>query len=371
MSLRHQYLISAADNSLANSKKSKPFRILEIGCNDARRGRQVIDRAIKFGRKLIEYFGFDVFEEYNAAIAATETSKAFRVIELDTVKTLILRNNRTTVVSLFKGDSKKTLPENVKTLPVMNIIFARGGHSLPTVQSDIEYALKLANQSTELVLDNYYPGDYTKGCAFIVDTDLSKRPGLSVKIMPHSDVYSDLGIEIKLVTVKKLDRPGSLPAIPVVIPEYVPEDVVGTSEIKHNAEPVEEVSDVHSDTDVQPARLCAKGCTDGPCEYSEQPCDSSGRCESRVVPVHLEYPTSGPVSDTPVSEERQEPDQKLELGTNEVEGDANTNDCSNEQRCVIPEGVAPSSVKNSGKRKRRSRRSNNERTGPSSETAGS
>jgi len=371
MSLRNQYLISAADNSLASSNKIKPFRIMEVGCNDARRGRQVIDRAVKCGRRLIEYFGFDIFEEYDSTNAAIEVSKPFRIIELESVKTLILNNNKTTVVSLFKGDSKKTLPENVKTLPVMNVIFARGGHSLPTVQSDIEYSLKLANQSTELVLDNYYPGDYTKGCAFIVDTDLSKRPGLSVKIMPQSDVCLELGLEIKLVVVKKLNRPGDPPSTSVNIPEYLPDDVVSPSETKLNAEPVEEVPNVSSDTDLQPAGLRTKGCSDCPCEYPEQPCNDSGRCEPRVVSVHMEYPTAGPVSDTPVSEERQESDQKLELGASQVEGVANTNDCCDEQRCAIPEGVAPASVKNTAKRKRRSRRTNNERTGPSSETADS
>jgi hypothetical protein len=371
MSLRHQYLINTADDALANSKKSKPFRVLEIGCGDAIRGRQIADRAVKFGHKTIEYFGFDLFESVCSEHIYSEALAPFRIIELETVKSLIAKNSKVSVIKLFKGDSKVTLPANIKDLPKMNVIFVNGGHSLPTIQSDIEYALKLAGEKTEVVIDNYYPGDYTKGCAFAVDNDLSKRPELTVQVMPQEDVQTELKLAVKLVIVRNAAKADNTQPTVDTTPEYVPVEVVAAPEIKQDVEPAPEVSNSVCDTDVQPARLCVESCPLSSCEHAQQSCDGSRRCESRVEAVHLELPTAGPVIATPLSEERQELDQKLELGVGESKGTENTDNGSDEQRRVVSEELVHGDSERPGKRKRRSRRSNNKRTGPSSETADS
>lgn len=373
MSLRHQYLINAADDALVNSKKSKAFRIMEIGCNDALRGRQIIDRAAKCGRKVIEYFGFDLFESVDASHIYNEAATPFRVIELETVKSLIAKTNKVSVIKLFKGDSKTTLPENIKDLPEMNIIFVRGGHSLPTIQSDVEYALKVAGSKTELVIDNYYPGDYTKGCAFLVDNDLSKRSDLSVQVTEQSDKYEEAGLTVKLVRLKKADKSDNAKVVVDVAPEYIPVEPppAPAPETKKDVEPISKVSDSVCDTDVQPARLCTESCPLSSCEHTQQPCDGSRRCESRVETVHLELPTAGPVAAPQVSEERQESDQKLELGAGESQGAEDTDNSGDEQRRAVSEELVSSNSERSGKRKRRSRRSSNKRSGASSETADS
>ena len=55
MTLRYQNLVLAVDVASENSKKHKPFRILEIGVFDAAHGRQMAERASRNGRIFVEY----------------------------------------------------------------------------------------------------------------------------------------------------------------------------------------------------------------------------------------------------------------------------------------------------------------------------
>lgn len=357
MNLRYQNLISAVEDALTNSKKSKPFRILETGSHDGTKARQMIDRAASFGRKAIEYTGFDFFETLTPEQIYAEYLVHPPVRTLESCKDNIERNSKATKVTLFAGDSKDTLKIEWSNVDPVNVIFINGGHSLNTIQSDIELALKIADQNTEIVINHYYPGDYLKGCAFLVDNQLSKLDSLNVKICEPVDHIDGLDIDVKIVRIKKVAEV-SVEEIAERAVEYV--------------EPVAEpVQNSDSNTDVQPSGVCATRCENSTCEHAAELCDGSRRCESDLGRQHLELPTAGPILDTQVSEERQEPDEKLELGTVESKGTVDTSNDSNEQRRDVPKTVEQSDDRSSGKKSGRSRRSRNKRSWPQTDSTDS
>lgn len=355
MFLRYQHLFSALEEALTNTKKSKPFRILEIGTFDGVRAAQMAERAIKFGRRSVEYYGFDFFEDINFEHQTEECLCSDPVRSLEDVRTQLAKNNKI-VIKLFKGDSKETLPKNLTDLPTMHLIVISGGHSLITVQSDLENSLKVADENTEIVLDNYYANDLSKGCAFIVNNDLVKRKSLSVKICDDMDTNDEFNIITGIVRIKH--NPGDTSSYDESIPEYVAQDSV----IEGTSNDVQPVSNSVRDTNLQSAGLCGNICENSTCEHAQQCCDGSRRCESRVVGLDIPELASGQADNPQVPEERQEPDQKLELGIVESQGAADTDNGSNEQRRDISEELVSGDSDDSSKKPRRSRRTRNKRS---------
>jgi len=367
MALRHQHLIEAINEALGVSKKSKPFRILEIGTYDGVRAKQLIDIAVKCGMTNIEYYGFDFFEDSNPDVQAAECLNAHPIRHETDVAKAFAVNLKLKKVQLFKGDSKVTLPAAKPSLPKMNVIFVNGGHALNTIQSDLENSLLLSDDKTEIVVDNYYAGDNSKGCAFIVDNDVSKRHGLNVKICETVDHLDNTNINIKLVRVK-LEAVKSA-SLEEVIPELVVEPIATpATETPANAETATS-SVCH--TDLQSPGLRTDICENSTCPHAQQCCDGSRRCEPRLESRHLELPTAGPSCCTPISEERQESDQKLELGVIESQGTENTDNSSDEQRRDIPEELVSGDGEGSSRKSRRSRRSRNKRPGAQTESTDS
>ena len=56
---------------------------------------------------------------------------------------------------LFKGDTVKTLPETVKQLPKMDLIFIDGGKSYATAKNDWENSKTLMDDKTAVFIHNY------------------------------------------------------------------------------------------------------------------------------------------------------------------------------------------------------------------------
>jgi hypothetical protein len=370
MTLRYQNLVLAVDATTDNSKKHKPFRIMEIGVFDGAHGKAMIDRAHKNGRTNIEYYGFDLFEDMTQEINQAEVGKKTLARAYDDIFKYLRSKSKAKAINLFKGDTKKTLPETVPHLLKMDIIFIDGGHSLGTIQSDFEHSIKLAHDKTVILLDDYYPGDYTKGCAFIVDTDLSNRPEFKVEILDQVDVYAESGLSVRFAKVTKV--PGAQETIAAECPsvEQPAEAAIAVAEVI--AEPISFQSEdsVHN-TDVQPAEVRSTCSGVGTCEYTGQPCDGGGRCQPRVDGFDLEKVPKPQVDIAPIPEERQEPNQELELGVVESQGVAHTNNGSDEQRRDIPEELASADSERPSKRARRSRRSRNKLSGPQTEATDS
>ena len=373
MTLRYQHLIQSVDTASGNSKKHKPFRILEIGVFDAAHSRQMIERAARNGRIFVEYYGFDMFEQMTPEVNEAEVGKKTLAKSYDEVMKYLKERTKARIIKLFKGDTKKTLPAAISNLPKMDVIFVDGGHSLSTVQSDFEHALKLAHSKTIILLDDYYPGDFTKGCAFLVENDLKSRHSLKAEVMEPIDDYHESGLSVQFV---KVTLSGDDSAAGESAPEVVEPVLVDTSTpvpaVEVPPEPKNfRTEDSHSNTDVQSFGVCLKGCGDSDCQYTGQPCDGSRRCQPRVEGGNLADISSAPSYPAPVPEERQEPDQKLELGVAESPTAEHTDNGGDEQRRDVSSGLEQNTDEGSDKGSRRSRRSRNKRARPQTETTDS
>ena len=81
-------------------------RMMEIGVLDGGNAKAMIETAGKYSRtEEVEYYGFDFF-----------TGPSFEQVRQKLEKTGC-------IFKLFKGDTLNTIPEAVKTLPMMDLIF--------------------------------------------------------------------------------------------------------------------------------------------------------------------------------------------------------------------------------------------------------
>ncbi len=118
--------------------KNKCKRIMEIGVADGENARTMVKVAMQnFSPEEVEYYGFDLFE-------GNRDSRVRQKLEQIGCKS-----------ELFKGDSVKTLPKMMKTLPKMDLIFIDGGHSYETVNNDWENSKTLIHERTAIFFHNY------------------------------------------------------------------------------------------------------------------------------------------------------------------------------------------------------------------------
>jgi predicted O-methyltransferase YrrM len=148
--------------------KNKCKKIMEIGVADGENATNMVTVAIRnFSPEEVEYYGFDLFSG----------DGDFR---MEQVRQKL--KDTGCEFKLFKGDSVKTLPEVVKTLPKMDLIFIDGGHSYATVKSDWENSKSLMRKETAVFFHNY---DFS-GPKMVVDN--ISREEYQVKIIhPLSD----------------------------------------------------------------------------------------------------------------------------------------------------------------------------------------
>jgi len=149
-------------------RRNKCKRIMEIGVADGRNARSMIKVAIRnFSPEEVEYYGFDLFS-WDGDSRMEQVRQKLK--------------DTGCKFKLFKGDSVKTLPEIVKTLLKMDLIFIDGGHSYATAQSDWENSKFLMHNNTAVFFHNY---DFS-GPKRVVDS--ISREEYQVKIIhPLSD----------------------------------------------------------------------------------------------------------------------------------------------------------------------------------------
>ena len=116
-----------------------PRRMIEIGVWKGDRSVQFLER----GNDLVEYVGFDLFEDLTEDVAQGEKMGLCRATQYDEIKARILQSRARDMpsIELIKGYTDKTLPEFARRRgPEFDFIFIDGGHSLETVRNDWEYS---------------------------------------------------------------------------------------------------------------------------------------------------------------------------------------------------------------------------------------
>jgi predicted O-methyltransferase YrrM len=190
---RYQYLFETIDQKHCR-------RIMEIGTWNGQRALQMIERAKTFHpADQIEYYGFDLFELMTKEVNKEELSK--KPPPQDEVRKLLAATGAR--ISLYQGFTTETLPQVVRQLPAMDLIFIDGGHSLETIANDWNYSLQLMDKNTVVIFDDYYYDRDDVGAKPIVEKIDPNE--YDVMVLPRRDrFFKTYGVlSINFVKVEK------------------------------------------------------------------------------------------------------------------------------------------------------------------------
>ena len=115
---------------------------MEIGVLNGDNAKTMIETVLQNSQpEEVQYYGFDFFSD-----------PSFQTVKKKLEKTGCR-------FELFKGNTLKTIPEAVKTLPKMDLIFIDGGKSYTEAKSDWENSKTLMHDGTAVFVHNYeFPG---------------------------------------------------------------------------------------------------------------------------------------------------------------------------------------------------------------------
>lgn len=389
MTSRYDNLSAAVEATINISKKTKPYRIVDIGVGSGLNAERMIRLAKKLGRSNIEYYGFDMFEDMDDLVSSSEFSLG-AAISRDKAREIVLKAGAVKA-QLIKGNTNQTLAQAKKDIPIAAVVCIDGGASTVTVANDIENALSFCSEGTYVVIANCIVSTYYRGSAFIIKSAfmLKKEYGITIEEVGPVDIVADkyTGGEVSFnciilkcaaqLTPAKLEglahkllveaSPQADPEPQEYVPEvsFVPEPPKEILIQQEASAPAGEAfpQSCSNNTDVQSVRVCKNSCGKLPEEHCELPSDSCGRRESSMEPCGLGEISEEPAAATPVLEERQEPDSVVEQGNTDSAGEQVPDNSGSELR---PE-VSPELDKGNNRGARRRRR----RGGADDERAGS
>ena len=118
-------------------EKNRCRRLMEVGVYNGDNALSMIKVAIRASPATeVEYYGFDFFSSYSTDRIGQKLGKTGCKL------------------FLFEGKTLDTVPEAVKTLPMMDIIFIDGGKSFREAWSDWEASSKLMHPGTGVFVHN-------------------------------------------------------------------------------------------------------------------------------------------------------------------------------------------------------------------------
>ena len=179
------------------------YDIMEIGTNNGINALAMIQQAAKkVTGDMINYYGFDLFEELNQEKIDREFSFDSSG-KAEEVKRLIEAETKATAY-IHKGDTNKTLPEYIKMLPMMDFIYIDGGHSIDTIENDWKYCEEVFGYDGVVFFDDYFPEMPFIGCKVTVDK--IDRTEFIVEVLPTITNFQQAwGIQkAQLVMVKRI-----------------------------------------------------------------------------------------------------------------------------------------------------------------------
>lgn len=197
-------------------QRTKLLRFLEVGTYNGVRASQLLSHWLRGGDEfLAEYVGFDMFEDMTPELTVAEKSKTV----LPPSRKEVMKRITTTVptlvsISLFKGNTKETLPAQCPTLDAFDLIFIDGGHSLETIASDWNAVKQCMDADTIVLFDDYYDDREDFGCkheigkiveelrheAMVPSPDAAKK--YDVTLLEPMDHYEHTQVNVRMVRVQ-------------------------------------------------------------------------------------------------------------------------------------------------------------------------
>jgi predicted O-methyltransferase YrrM len=151
-----KYLISKKrrySNLLINILIERPKSILEVGVYNGNRALEMIQAARVFYNE-INYYGFDLFEDFKKKILKKEYSKT-----PISRKKISHKLSSYGTIKLYKGLTSITLRKFSKKKIFVDFIFIDGGHAIKTIENDWKYCSKLIRKHSLVIFDDYYLGN--------------------------------------------------------------------------------------------------------------------------------------------------------------------------------------------------------------------
>jgi predicted O-methyltransferase YrrM len=175
----------------------RPKSILEIGVYKGTRSLQMIQAALIFNNS-INYYGFDLFNDFKADLLSKEFSKQPQNIQFVRKKLNKYKN-----VILYKGYTNKTLPIFLKKKKKIDFAFIDGGHSVKTIKNDWRYTSQLIHNKSIVIFDDFYVNSKIRnfGCNKII-TKLDKKYNASLLPFVDSINFNKKKVGVRMVMVK-------------------------------------------------------------------------------------------------------------------------------------------------------------------------
>jgi hypothetical protein len=159
-------------------------------------------------KKQIEYYGFDLFEDFTIFDKHKEFFKKKQIIfTSDFIRHFLKKTGAK--ISLYKGYSKDTLPKFLKNIKDKNkkfdLIFIDGGHSIKTIENDWNYAKQLMDNNTIVLFDDYFITEEKKnidgvGCNSIIHG--LNRDKYDIQFLNPADIFKREWGDLKIYMVK-------------------------------------------------------------------------------------------------------------------------------------------------------------------------
>lgn len=170
----------------------QPRRVLEVGTWNG--GRAI---AMNEAAPGLKYFGFDLFETATAESDEEEKNVKPHHDVLSVSKRL---EEAGVDGELFVGNTRHSLPQFIKENPKpFDLIFIDGGHSIETIESDLDHCLKIIEPGGVIVMDDWYSDEIDTekfGCNKV----LEKRM-IPFAILPIADPVAGGG-SVKMVVLQ-------------------------------------------------------------------------------------------------------------------------------------------------------------------------
>lgn len=200
---RYANLLAAVAESIGAGKPYKPWRYLEVGVWDGRHSAEVLRHAHVLGRTHVEYYGFDLFEDWTSEVNEAELGKKVAPPTLAEVYARL--EPHAALVRLVKGNTRHTLPAVAPTLPPMNLVFVDGGHSPETVASDWQQLRQLLHGRSVVLFDDYFTNRDDFGCRRLVD-QLAADPRYQVALLDPEEYFPHTDLKIRMAKLNLQPR---------------------------------------------------------------------------------------------------------------------------------------------------------------------
>ena len=176
-------------------------KIMEIGVWTGMQAEIMIREAKKKNGTSVEYYGFDLFEDMTPELFKKAVAKQPPNMN-DVQKDLSKLGVR---VQLFKGPTTETIPKATKKIPIMDLIYIDGDHSIEGVTADWNNIQPLMNYNTIVVFDDYW-NRTTEGAKPLVDSINRKKYDVTILSTKDRTLKKEGILTIQFAVVQKKQK---------------------------------------------------------------------------------------------------------------------------------------------------------------------